>query len=116
MRVRKKFKTILRDKDGHMAIMFALGGSVLVLAMGVAIDMSSLTSRVSKLQSATDAAVLAATVSGEKDNDKLTEIAQNAFAENFDFGEGESLDLFSIEVLSDNELVLKTRLEKTSYL
>jgi len=59
--------------------------------------------------SATDAAVLAATVSGEKDNDKLTEIAQNAFAENFDFGEGESLDLFSIEVLSDNELVLKRK-------
>jgi len=112
MRLREKFKTILRDKDGNMAIMFALGGSVLVLAMGVAIDMSSLTGRASKLQSATDAAVLAATVSGEKAPGQLKKIAQTAFEENFDFDEGESLDLFSLKVLSNNELVLKTRLKK----
>ena len=112
MKLREKFKTILRDKDGNMAIMFALGGSVLVLAMGVAIDMSSLTGRASKLQSATDAAVLAATVSGEKAPGQLKKIAQTAFEENFDFDEGESLDLFSLKVLSNNELVLKTRLKK----
>ena len=92
--------------------MLALGSSCLMLAVGAAVDISDLTKRKSTLQSATDAAVLAATVSGETKKKDLEAEAKAAFVSNFDFKEGESLEALTVKLLPQNELELKVRLKK----
>ena len=70
------------DEAGNMAIMFAMGLFMLVTAMGVAVDLNSMDTERSKLQSLTDAATLAAAISGKQDQQSLQQIAEKVVAEN----------------------------------
>ncbi len=77
-----------RNTRGNVAIMFALIVTVLIGCGAAAVDMSSLRSKTSKLQSLADAAVLAAAGSDNTDNlAKLTRIAKKFVNENNMTGE-----------------------------
>jgi Flp pilus assembly protein TadG len=99
-----------------MAIMFAVGSACLIAAVAVAVDVSYLLSRKSNLQDATDAAILAAAISGETEKAELDAIARKAFDENYNFREGEELETFSLTILPENELDLNTRTNKDAIL
>ena len=108
-------KKFLKNTDGNMAILMAAGGSCLLIATAAAVDFSDLSSRKYKLQSATDAAVLAATVSGENKKKKLKQAARAAFDSNFNYRKGELLEVFSVRLRPDGELILKTRLKTPTF-
>jgi Flp pilus assembly protein TadG len=62
-----KLLNYLSDKTGNMTVLAAGSLTVIMLAVGAAIDISDLASHKSSLQDATDSAVLAAAISGETD-------------------------------------------------
>ena len=116
MWVHGKHKTFLGNRDGNVAISFAVGVSCLLVAVGAAVDISDLTRRKTSLQNATDMAVLAATVSGETKEKDLEAIAKAVFEQNFAFEDGEDLEVFSLKLLPENEVTLNTRLKKPAVL
>lgn len=69
-------KKYLKNTSGNFSIMFAVGATVLLLGAGLAIDTSGAMSQKSKLQSLSDAAVLAAVTSGEENPAKLKKIVR----------------------------------------
>lgn len=79
-------KKYVKDKSGQFAISFAMGGMILLLAVGVAIDFSYMQQTRAELQNAADSAALAA--SKEKltmqrvDHGRLQNIAKQVILEN----------------------------------
>jgi len=73
----KMFKRFLKDQSGQFAILFSLAATMLVAGVGVAIDVSSIQSEKQKYQDLSDAAVLAAAVSGKQTQAELQLIAEN---------------------------------------
>ena len=67
-------KKYLLNTSGNFGMMFAVISAMLVIGIGAAIDMSSMTSQKSNLQSMSDSAVLAAVSSGEDDLEALKAI------------------------------------------
>jgi len=65
----------LKDESGQFAIMFAIASTALLTMVGVAVDISSIQSTKQNYQDLSDAAVLAAAVSGKEDPDELQLIA-----------------------------------------
>ena len=76
------FKRFIRDASGQFAIYFAIGVSMLLMGVGVAIDYAGLSSQASKMQNIADSAVLAAAKSLETDRNKLKRIAKKTVEEN----------------------------------
>jgi Mg-chelatase subunit ChlD len=107
-----KLLNYLSDKTGNMTVLAAGSLTVIMLAVGAAIDISDLASHKSSLQDATDSAVLAAAISGETDTDELTNIAREAFDANFGTSGNESIKNFNLLLSEDGELSLETQLEK----
>jgi Flp pilus assembly protein TadG len=70
---------MLRDKSGNVAIMFALSLLPLMLAIGMAVDVTRVLSARMQLQDALDAATLAALAESTPD-DKREQVAKAAFA------------------------------------
>ena len=70
---------MLRDKSGNVAIMFALSLIPLMLAIGMAVDMTKVLSTRMQLQDALDAATLAA-LSESTPDDKRDQVAKATFA------------------------------------
>ena len=70
---------MLRDKSGNVAIMFALSLLPLMLAIGMAVDVTKVLSTRMRLQDALDAATLAALAESTPD-DKREQVAKAAFA------------------------------------
>jgi len=70
--MKKQFNTnILSDESGNFSLMFAVVMSMLLLGIGLAIDISAMISKRTKLQNIADATVLAAVVSGLEKKDDL---------------------------------------------
>jgi Flp pilus assembly protein TadG len=70
---------MLRDKSGNVAIMFALSLLPLMLAIGMAVDVTKILATRMQLQDALDAATLAALAESTPD-DKREQVAKAAFA------------------------------------
>ena len=75
-------KRYIEDQSGNFAMMFALVASMLLFAVAVAIDYSSMTRQSSRLQNLSDSAVLAATLSGKKTIPELQIIVDAALKAN----------------------------------
>src|SRR6478736_3667520 len=74
---------ILRDERGNVAALFGLMALPLFISMGAAVDYGNAVSINSKLQSASDAAVLAAaSLPADTSADQRTSVAANLFATN----------------------------------
>jgi len=111
-----KNKHYFQDESGNVAIMFAVTLTSLLLCTGAALDLTDLNNRKFTLQSATDAAVLAAAASGETNLKDLEVVAKTIFEENFILKKGESVKDFKLSLLDENELNLTTRIEKPTIL
>jgi len=111
-----KSKNYFQDESGNVAIMFAVTLTSLLLCTGAALDLTDLNSRKLTLQSATDAAVLAAAVSGETNLKDLEVVAKTIFKENFTLKKSESVKDFKLSLSDENELNLTTRIEKPTIL
>jgi Flp pilus assembly protein TadG len=76
-----RFSTFGRDETGSIALVFGLAILPLLLAVGAAVDYSRAMSLKTKLQSATDAATLAAAKKiSTLDQSALTDLAQQIIA------------------------------------
>jgi len=75
------FKRYLKDTSGQFAIMFSLSATALLVVTGVAVDIMDIHSKKSEYQDLSDAAVLAAAVSGEQDPAALQALAEVTVAE-----------------------------------
>lgn len=69
-----------KETAGNMSMIFAIGLTIMLGAVGVAIDLSGVVSEKSRLQDITDSAVLAASASGETDKKKLEEVVDDVMA------------------------------------
>ena len=76
------FKNYSKEISGNIAIMFALSLMALMIGVGAAVDITSMTSKKSNYQSLADAAVLAAARSGETNRAALELIAQDVLNDN----------------------------------
>lgn len=85
-------RTYLDDQRGAVALIFALMFSTIVFAAGMALDYSRSRDAVTKMQTALDAAVLAASASAIAD-DQRQGIFEKIFAENFATTEVQNLDV-----------------------
>ena len=112
MELKSKTKSFLRDERGNFSIILAVSASCLLVSIGAALDASSLMSRKSNLQHATDMAVLAAAASGETKKKDLRSVAKLVFDENFELKKNESLESLTLKLSSDDEIVVATRLSK----
>ena len=65
----EKLRTLnyIKDQKGQFAVIMALLMSIVLMAIGVAVDSAGATRYRTQIQSVTDAAALAAAVSGETD-------------------------------------------------
>lgn len=73
-------KRYLRDTSGNFAIMFSLVTTALIGLGGLAVDISQIQSHKQNYQDLSDAAVLAAAVSGLQTEEELQSIAENMVA------------------------------------
>ncbi len=71
-------KNYLLNTGGNVATMFAVSATALLICIGAAVDYSGAVKQSTQLQGYADAAVLAAAASGEKDINKLKEIAKSS--------------------------------------
>ncbi|NNC37342.1 MAG: VWA domain-containing protein [Acidimicrobiales bacterium] len=76
--------SLVKNKDGNVALMFAVSILVILMAVGVAIDTGFAHKTKVKLQNTADSAVLAAAGSGETDQLKLQEMAEQYVGANGD--------------------------------
>ena len=72
----------IKDQKGQFAVIMALLMSIVLMAIGVAVDSAGATRYRTQIQSVTDAAALAAAVSGETDLATLKKIAKQSAAQN----------------------------------
>ena len=104
-----------RNTDGNVAIMFAVSLTAILAVVGAAVDYTDFENRHRNLQNASDAALLAALSSGETKIKDLEVIAENVFAQNFQYNEKEVLKTFDLKIENKNELTLNARLAKQTY-
>ena len=76
------FKRFLRDTSGQFAIMFGVASTMLLIAVGVAVDFAGITKEKRRLQDMADSAVLAAASSGEDLIGPLKVAAKDSFDAN----------------------------------
>ncbi len=107
-----KKRNFVSDESGNVAIMFAVSLMAMLAASGLALDVTDMHNRKSTLQSASDAAVLAAAVSDETNIQRLKKIAETAFESNFVLEADESIKEFDLNLSEDEELSLNVQLEK----
>lgn len=108
-----KFKTqLLQNTDGNVSIIFALSIATVAIAIGAAIDYSSIEQRHNDLQNATDSAILAAALSGETKLNKLKEVTESVFNENFEYKQNETLSIYDLQLSDTNELSLNVEIKK----
>ena len=77
-----KIKPYLRDNAGNMGTMLAMCLMGIILVIGMALDYANMTNKSSSLQNYSDAAALAAAISGEDRPSKLHKIAGDTIAAN----------------------------------
>lgn len=95
-KLEKTVKTnLLRNDRGNVSMIFALSVTTVIIAIGAAMDYSSLEQRDNLLQNAADSAVLAAALSGETRLPKLKKISESVFDQNFEYNQNESLKDFN---------------------
>lgn len=70
-------KRFQKDESGNVAILFGMTMTMLLFAVGAAIDVSSAVSQKGKLQEYSDAAVLAAVASGEEEPQAIKKIVRD---------------------------------------
>ncbi len=73
------------DDGGNVAVIFAVSTLMLLCGIGVAIDFTNAYKNKTKLQNATDAAVLAAAKTGDNDQAKLLKVAKDVVASHNNF-------------------------------
>lgn len=76
-------KKYLLNTSGNFGMMFAVVFGLIITGVGIAVDITGATSKKSKMQGLSDAAVLAAITSGEEDIDKLKDIVRESLAVNY---------------------------------
>jgi len=82
----KKFcKKYLRDTSGNFAMMFSLALVPILMAAGMAIDISRLQAFDRQMQDALDASVLQAVQLATDDDDELDEVTRNIFEANLNY-------------------------------
>lgn len=81
------FKRYLKNSSGNVAMMFTVASTLLLVGVGVAVDFSGMSKVRSHAQSLADAAVLAASGSGETKRAELLKIAQETVSENNSTGD-----------------------------
>jgi hypothetical protein len=87
---RNLLKQLSRDEEANFSIFAAIAMVPLVLAVGVAIDFSSISNRRSELQNALDSAVLAVAREGDTISDsEAIDIARSFLVANFRIGHGD---------------------------
>lgn len=87
---RNLLKQLSLDEEANFSIFAAIAMVPLVLAVGVAIDFSSISNRRSELQNALDSAALAVAREGDTISDReAIEIARSFLAANFRIGHGD---------------------------
>lgn len=79
-------KKYLNDTSGNFALSFAVGSTLVLAAVGIAVDYTSITRQSGNLQDIADVAVLAAARSLEDDQVALKRIAKRAVADNNSLG------------------------------
>jgi Mg-chelatase subunit ChlD len=104
------------DKGGNVSIMFAVSLMAILGISGLALDITDTIKRKSTLQSASDAAVLSAAISGETKIKKLEALARAAFENNFQSKQGEVIKTFKLNLSQKNELSLVVEMEKPTLL
>lgn len=85
-------RSFIDDKQGAVALVFAVMLGALIFSAGMAVDYSRSREAVTKLQSSLDAAVLAASASAVPD-DQRQNLFKAVFAENFHNAEVQNLDV-----------------------
>lgn len=112
-KLEKTVKTnLLRNDRGNVSVIFALSVTTVIIAIGAAIDYSSLEQRDNILQNAADSAVLAAALSGETRLPELKKISESVFDQNFEYNQNESLKDFNLELSNDGILTLDVEIKK----
>ncbi len=93
-------RIFFKDEQGNIAVTFAVCLFVLLLGVGVAVDFSGLSSKNSKYQNMADAAVLAASKSGEEDKEALRKIVT---------------DVINLNNISDDTVAVNVKLDKPGH-
>lgn len=91
-------KSYLKDESASIAIMTALGGLVLLMGVGVALDYNNMTREHVRLQASMDAAVLAATSRVNSTESELREHFEAAFHTNYTLTGGHEPKHFDLDV------------------
>lgn len=93
-------KRFFSDRSGNYAILTGIAALPVLLSVGFGVDYSRMVSARSHLQELADSAALAMVISGEKDKDKLTVIANEFIAANKHV---KRLDTVTIAKLEQND-------------
>lgn len=105
MKLLRKFKKLKKDDRGNFSIMLSLTVFLAISAMGMVVDHSFMSSRITKLQGFADSAVLAAAISQNRDEAELRKIAEAHIKES-------NLEGFDVEFtleLKGNLIYIETR-------
>lgn len=94
------FKNLLKNESGHFAVITALVGMPLIIAIGLAVDTTKTFSYKNHLKSALDTASLAAVIPANLNDQERRDYAQKVFNENYNSPEGTTLKL-DIEATRD---------------
>jgi len=87
------FKRYLKGTSGNVAMMFVVASTLLLIGVGVAVDFNGMSKARSQAQSLADAAVLAASGSGETKRVDLLKIAQESVTANAPNGDSYNISL-----------------------
>jgi Flp pilus assembly protein TadG len=110
----KLFKRFLKSQSGNVAIFFGLSLVPMVVAAGVAIDMSRVSATHTQIQAALDSAALSAAVAKDATEAQRIQIGKDAFAANMNQSEGRSLKpiltftISSTSVVAHGDAILPT--------
>jgi len=103
-----QYKSFKKNEDGTMVIGFSVTLAVLLLGAGIAIDYACIVNQKDDLQAYADAAVLAAALSGEKNQSELLSIAEATVAGQADHNPQVSLNIIDGEIPSVRVTVTST--------
>lgn len=95
-------KRFLADRSGNFAMMTAILIIPLILAGGMAVDYTRLSSARSHLQSMTDATALDLAISKEQSSEKLHAMALNMIGGNWNPNSIENVQILNLKVTSDD--------------
>lgn len=102
---------LARNRDGNFALLTALIAVPVTAAAGIAIDFANAYGTRADLQTALDAAVLAAASSGQTDEDKLRTIVDNVFLANLQKNSGENPKVTDFAVSPDRHISARAQAE-----